>query len=127
MVKRHGSSGEGLDKIALEQRGVSAPQTGDVVDLPKNFLRNGGPADRVRAAINNIRAEAHAAHFATLCELADLKREVDAMRAELEQLRQLRCAVLARQKAGAELAGLYRERAIARARAAERDPALPLN
>jgi hypothetical protein len=29
--------------------------------------------------------------------------------------------------AEAELAKLYRERAIARARAAERDPALPLN
>jgi hypothetical protein len=42
-------------------------------------------------------------------------------------MRELRAAVLARQQAEAELAGLYRERVIARARAAQRDPALPLN
>jgi hypothetical protein len=43
----------------------------------------------------------------------------------LAQLRELRAAVLARRQA--ELAGLYREREIARARAVERDPAQPLN
>jgi hypothetical protein len=37
-----------------------------------------------------------------------------------------RAATLARQRAEAELAELYREREIARARAAEHDPALPL-
>jgi len=41
-----------------------------------------------------------------------------------EALRELRAAVRARQRAEAELASLYRERAIQRARAAERDPAL---
>jgi hypothetical protein len=43
-----------------------------------------------------------------------------------EALQQLRAAVLARQKAEGELAELYRERAIRRAQAAERDPAAPL-
>jgi hypothetical protein len=43
-----------------------------------------------------------------------------------DALRELRAAVLARQQAEAELAALYRERAIIRARAAERDPTLPL-
>jgi hypothetical protein len=37
-----------------------------------------------------------------------------------------RGAVLSRQRAEQELAGLYRERAIQQARAAERDPAAPL-
>jgi len=45
----------------------------------------------------------------------------------LSTVRELRAAVLARQQAEAELAGLYRERAIARARAAERDPNAMLN
>jgi len=39
----------------------------------------------------------------------------------------LRAAVLARQKAEAELRELYRERAIQRARAAERDASTPLH
>jgi hypothetical protein len=38
----------------------------------------------------------------------------------------LRAAVLARQRAGAQLAARYRERDIQRAQAVERDPALPL-
>jgi hypothetical protein len=40
---------------------------------------------------------------------------------------ELRAAVLARQHAEAELRELYRERAIARARAVERDPNAMLN
>jgi hypothetical protein len=84
-------------------------------------------AEHVRAAFNKMRAEAHAAHFATLCELADLRREVDAMRTELERLRELRDVVAARHRAENELASLYRERAIARARAAERDLNAALN
>ena len=42
-------------------------------------------------------------------------------------LRELRAAVLAKQKAEADLRDLYREREIQRARAAERDPAALLN
>jgi len=38
----------------------------------------------------------------------------------------LKAVVLARQHAETELAALYRERAIQRARSAERDPAAPL-
>ena len=43
-----------------------------------------------------------------------------------DALRELRAAILARQRAEHELRELYRERAIARARAAERDPAARL-
>jgi hypothetical protein len=43
------------------------------------------------------------------------------------RLGELRAAVLARQKAEAELASLYRERAIQRAQRTERDPTAPLN
>jgi hypothetical protein len=82
--------------------------------------------DAVRRFMAQARADLHTQHFAHLCELADLRREVDAMRAELATLRELRATVLARQKAEAELAALYRERAIARARAAERDFSMPL-
>ena len=42
------------------------------------------------------------------------------------ELRELKAVVLARQHAETELAALYRERAIQRARSAERDPAAPL-
>jgi chromosome segregation ATPase len=64
-----------------------------------------------------------AEHDALKRELAETKRERDEFRAAM---RELQAAILARQQAEAELAGLYRERAIARARAAERDPAQPL-
>jgi hypothetical protein len=71
-------------------------------------------------------------------QFAALVSERDHLRWELAQTRkslnetrdaliELRAAVLARQKAELELAALYRERAIARARAAERDPASLLN
>jgi hypothetical protein len=57
-------------------------------------------------------------------ELAQTKQSLHEVR---EALRELRAAVLARQKAELELAALYRERAIARARVAERDPNAMLN
>jgi len=57
-------------------------------------------------------------------ELAETRRERDDMHAAL---RELRAASLARMKAEAELAAVYRERAIQRARAAERDPNAALN
>ena len=82
--------------------------------------------ERVRAFVNRMRSDLAAQHFAHLCELADLRKEVDAMRAELATLRELRAAVLARQQAEAELRELYRERSIQRARAAERDFSMPL-
>ena len=44
-----------------------------------------------------------------------------------DALAELRAAVLARHKADDALAALYRERAIARAQAAERDPNAMLN
>jgi hypothetical protein len=81
-------------------------------------------ANRVHALFARMRADLHDMHFEHLCELADLRRELDATRAALDDLR---AAVLARQRAEAELACLYRERAIARARAAERAPTMPLN
>jgi hypothetical protein len=80
--------------------------------------------DRVRALFARMRSDLHSLQFKHLCAIADLKREVDAMRAELAQLRELRAAVLARRQA--ELASLYREREIALARATERDPSYPL-
>ena len=85
------------------------------------------PAFFTRAALGILPAplrDLHDMHFKHLCELADLRRELNATRAALDELR---AATLARQQAEAALAELYRERAIARARAAERDPALPLN
>ena len=59
-----------------------------------------------------------------------LKRQFERLLHELrgvtDELRALRMAVLARQKAGDALAALYRTRAIQQAERAERDPALPL-
>ena len=77
-----------------------------------------------RALYDECRGDLAALSFKHACALADLHRELDACRAELEELR---AAVLARQNAETELRELYRERAIQRARAAERDPAAPLN
>ena len=60
----------------------------------------------------------------------ELKRQFDWMLRELQDVtnafRELRMTVLARQKAEAELAALYRERAIQQAERAERDLATPL-
>ena len=61
---------------------------------------------------------------AVLADLAEVKRERDEVRAALAELR---AAVTARWEAEARLAELYRERAIARARAVERDPSAMLN
>jgi hypothetical protein len=68
-------------------------------------------------------------------QFAALTAERDALKAELAEverdefracLRELQCAVQERWAAEQRVAELHRERAIARARAAERDPALPL-
>jgi hypothetical protein len=56
-----------------------------------------------------------------------VEKKTSAWRQRRAALDELRAAVRARQHAEAELAGLYRERAIARARAAERDPNAALN
>ena len=57
-------------------------------------------------------------------ELAQTKQSLQECRSALAELR---AAALARQKAEHALAALYRERAIARARATERDPNAMLN
>jgi hypothetical protein len=57
-------------------------------------------------------------------ELAQTKQSLHECRSALAELR---AAVLARQRAEHALAELYQERAIARARAAERDPNTMLN
>jgi hypothetical protein len=63
-------------------------------------------------------------------ERDDLRRQYDWLLAELRdlsgELRELRLAVTARQRAEDELAALHRERELMRALSAERDPALPL-
>jgi len=69
--------------------------------------------------------------YASLVEERDALREElyhthDQLRELTAEVRQLKVMVLARQHAEAELAALYRERAIQRAKAAERDPAAPL-
>jgi hypothetical protein len=56
-------------------------------------------------------------------ELAEMTRSRDEFRT---CLRELQCAVQERWAAEQRVAELHRERAIARARAAERDPAAPL-
>ena len=63
-------------------------------------------------------------YAAVVAELAEVKRERDEFRAALAELR---AAVTARWEAEARLAELYRERAIAGARAARRDPRAMLN
>ena len=63
-------------------------------------------------------------YAAVVTELAEVKRERDEFRAALAELR---AAVTARWEAEARLAELYRERALARVRAVERDPNAMLN
>jgi len=77
-----------------------------------------------QALYDECSADISAMHFRHQCAQADLRRELDAVRGELEALK---AAVRARQTAQAELDGLYRERELMRALSAERDPALPLN
>jgi len=87
--------------------------------------------DAYRAALAECRADLAQMNFRHQCALADLHRELDALRAELEQARaafdELRSVSLARQRAETEVAELRRMQAIGRARAAERDPATPLH
>jgi deoxyribodipyrimidine photolyase len=80
-----------------------------------------------RDALAQARAEMHEQHFRFMCEVADLRRQLEEARAELASVRELRLSILARQHAESELHALYRERAIQQAERAERDPALPLN
>jgi len=79
--------------------------------------------NRVRAMPARMRADLHDMDFTHLCELDELRRELDEVR---DAYAELRAAVLARRQAEAELTTLYREREIARARAAERDLSQPL-
>ena len=67
---------------------------------------------------------ARAQYAAVVAELVEVKRERDELRT---CLRELQAAVQARWEAEARLAELYRERAIARARAVERHPKAMLN
>jgi hypothetical protein len=62
-------------------------------------------------------------HCKHLAELAELRCQLEAVRADYAALR---AAVLARQEAEQVLAALYRERELARARAVERNPTQPL-
>jgi len=80
--------------------------------------------ERVRALFSRMRSDLHEMNFRHQCQLADLRRELDEVRAAYAELR---AATLARTQAEAELASLYRQREIARARAAERAPTMPLN
>ena len=74
---------------------------------------------------------ARAQYASVIAERDALKRELEWTKQSLAEvrdaMRELRAAVLARQHAKAELASLYRQREIARARAAQRDPNVALN
>jgi len=76
-------------------------------------------------------ALARAQYDALVDERDAYKRELQWTQGQLEELREevaeLRAAITARFQAEARLAELYREREIARARAAERDPNAMLN
>jgi hypothetical protein len=76
-----------------------------------------------RNALAEARSDLQEMHAKHLHEHAILRRELDQCRAELGELK---TTVLARQHAESELATLYRERELARAQAAVRDPMLPL-
>ena len=80
--------------------------------------------DKVRALFAKMRDDLHEMAARHASEVATLRAELDEVRAQFEELRSLS---LARQNAEAELRELYRERGIARARAAERDPNAALN
>ena len=76
-----------------------------------------------RNALQQAREELRELHFKHVCEMVDLRRKLDAAR---EEFHELKAVVLAREYAESELATLYRERELARAQAAVRDPMLPL-
>jgi len=80
--------------------------------------------DELREMDERRVAELRAMGEKHVAELTRVRAELDAVRAAFDELRSIS---LARQKAEVELASLYRERAIARARAAERDITQPLN
>ena len=80
--------------------------------------------ERVHAMFARMRSELREIADRHAAEVESLRCELDEVRAQFDELRSVS---LARQRAEAELRELYRDRAIARARAAERDPALPLN
>ena len=77
-----------------------------------------------RAAMIHARVDIYAADFDTQVELRRLRAEVAELHAVLDEMRAARLAV---ESAQAELASLYRARAIARAQSAERDIAQPLH
>ena len=77
-------------------------------------------------------AHARQIHAATVAERDLLRQQFDALRREHEELLQLLRETTAlvreaRQESEQRVAELHRERDLARARAAERDPALPLH
>jgi hypothetical protein len=84
-----------------------------------------------RIDVARSRALARRQFAAVIAERDSLKWELEWTKQSLAEtrvaLRELKAAVLARHKAEAELASFYRERAIARAQAVERDPNAMLN
>ena len=78
--------------------------------------------ERVRALFARMRDELNEMAVRHASEVAVLRTELDEIRAQFDELR---AVSLARQRAHAELVGLHRERAIQRARAAERDASTP--
>ena len=64
--------------------------------------------DRVRALFSRMRSDLHDQHFRHLCEMADLRRELNELRTAYSELR---AAALARQNVEQELASFYCERA----------------
>jgi hypothetical protein len=81
-------------------------------------------ADKVHALFGQMRAELHEMAARHRAEVESLRRELDGIRALHDELRSVS---LARSKAEIELGELRRLRDIGRARAAARDPAMPLN
>jgi len=91
---------------------------------PRNGRRILYTPERVHAVFARMRDELHELAAKHAAEVAAVRAELDEVRAQFDELRSIS---LARQRAEAELRELYRERAIQRARAAERDPAAALN
>jgi hypothetical protein len=75
--------------------------------------------DRVHTLFARMRGDLHEMHYRHLCELADLKRELEQVRAQFDELR---AVSLARSRAELEVAELRRLQAIGRARAVQYDP-----
>jgi len=79
---------------------------------------------RVRALFAKLRGELATLSFKHACEVADLRKELNQVRAQFDALRSVS---LARSKAELEVAELRRLQAIGRARLAQRNPFQPLN